>query len=189
MRRNPVPRAKQFGSAVATGTGRFGTRSGELQIRGETPSTVNSLRYVETIGMTREEALGHLREAPSGVLSLAWDGRAYAVPISHTVRDGTLYLRLTDEGTSEKLRYLEQTTEAAFVCYGEEGNDSWSVVVRGALIEAGTDKVGENRFEPIRVFGDDVEELTVRVFTFEEPHLTARRTIGEQPWEVVLPRD
>ena len=150
---------------------------------------MSTLRYVETIGMTDDEAFSYLSDAPSGVLALASEGRAYAVPISHTVRDGTLYLRVTDEGTSEKLEFLEHTEEASFVCYGEDGNASWSVVVRGALREAGTDKVGEDPFEPIRVFGDDVDEITVRVFEFDDPGVTARRTVGEQPWEVVLPRD
>ena len=150
---------------------------------------MNTLRYVETIGMTDDEAMSYLTDAPSGVLALADEGRAYAIPVSHTVSEGTIYLRLTDEGTSEKLAFLEHTEEASFVCYGEEGNASWSVVVRGALREVGTDEVGENPFEPVRVFGDDVEEMTVRVFGFEDPRLTARRTVGDQPWEVVLPRD
>ncbi|MFC7227010.1 pyridoxamine 5'-phosphate oxidase family protein [Salinirubellus salinus] len=150
---------------------------------------MDSIRYVETIGMTDEEAMTRLEETPSGVLALAKSDRAYAIPISHTVQAGRLYLRLTDEGDSEKLEFLEQTSEATFVCYGEEGNASWSVVVRGDLEEVGTDKTGENPFEPIRVFGDDVSELTVRVFAFRDPALTARRTVGEQPWEVVLPRD
>lgn len=150
---------------------------------------MNSLRYVETIGMTDDEAMSYLSDTTSGVLALASEGRAYAVPLSHTVRDDTLYLRLTDEGTSEKLEFLDKTEEATFVCYGEDGNASWSVIVRGALREAGTDKTGEDPFEPIRVFGDDVDEITVRVFEFEDPRVTARRTVGDQPWEVVLPRE
>jgi nitroimidazol reductase NimA-like FMN-containing flavoprotein (pyridoxamine 5'-phosphate oxidase superfamily) len=87
---------------------------------------MESLRYVETIGMTREEALTYLEDAPSGVLALASDGRAYALPVSHTVHEGTLYLRLTEEGASERLELesLAGTEEATFVCYGEDGTDS-----------------------------------------------------------------
>lgn len=150
---------------------------------------METIRYVETVGMSESEAMEYLVDTPSGVLALADGSRAYAVPISHTVHEGRVYLRLVDEGTSEKLAFLNATEEATFVCFGDEGTDSWSVVIRGALAEVGTDKVGEDPFEAIRVFGDDVEELTVRVFAFEEPALTARRTVGEQPWEVVLPRD
>ncbi len=63
------------------------------------------------------------------------------------------------------------------------------MLVRWPLVETGTDSVGGDPFEAVRVFGDDVTELLVRLYEFEDSRVTARRTAGDQPWEVVLPRE
>jgi nitroimidazol reductase NimA-like FMN-containing flavoprotein (pyridoxamine 5'-phosphate oxidase superfamily) len=85
---------------------------------------MDSSRYVGTVGMNQVEAHQRLLTSPSGVLALADVDRAYAVPVAHTVHDERIFLRLTDDGNSEKVGYLEATTGAALVCYGEEWTTS-----------------------------------------------------------------
>lgn len=147
------------------------------------------LVYVETVGMTQEEAADHLHETLSGALALADGGRSYAVPVAHAFDGETLYVRLTDDGESEKIAFLEATEEATFVCYGEEGNESWSVVIRGALTEISPEQFDRTPFSTMRMFDEPLDEVRVRVFAFEEPRVTGRRTAGDDPWEVVLPRE
>jgi hypothetical protein len=149
---------------------------------------MDTLVYIETVGMDDEEVAGHLQSAPSGVLALADDRESYAIPVAHAFEDGRLYVRLTDDGRSEKLAYLERTERATFVCYGESGDTSWSVLVRGRLEEVPPSRFDENPFRTIRLFDEDASELEVRLFAFVDPDITGRRTAGEDPWRVVLPR-
>jgi hypothetical protein len=151
---------------------------------------MDTLVYVETLGMNDSEVAEYLQSAPSGVLALADDGRAYAIPVAHAYDEGRLFVRLTDDGRSEKIAFLETTAEATFVCYGESGEDSWSVIVRGPLTEVSADRFDENEnpFRTIRLFDEDATELDVRIFEFEDAIVTGRRTPGENPWRVVLPR-
>jgi hypothetical protein len=149
---------------------------------------MDPLVYVETLGMRDSEVEEHLRLAPSGVLALADDGRAYAVPVAHAYDGERLYVRLTDDGESEKMAFLGTTEEATFVCYGEDGNDSWSVVVRGGLEEVPADRFEESPFRTARLFDEDAENVSVRLFVFTDGRVTGRRTAGDDPWEVILPR-
>ncbi|MFB6129832.1 MAG: pyridoxamine 5'-phosphate oxidase family protein [Salinigranum sp.] len=142
------------------------------------------VEFVYTVGMDEAEIERRLREARNGTLALAEGGKAYAIPISHVYRDGRLYLRLTENGHSEKLSYVETTEEACFLVYGSESpDDSWSVVVTGELGEL----VGEERarfdettiteaFEPIRVFDESIDDVDVRIYELEAHEVTGRRT-------------
>lgn len=149
---------------------------------------MDPLVYVETLGMTEAEVRAHLQDTLSGVLALADDDRAYAIPVAHAFDGERLYVRLTDDGDSEKIRFVEATEDATFVCYGETGNESWSVLVRGGLREVEPDRFEEAPFSTMRLFDESLDDVRVRVFAFEEPRVTGRRTSGEDPWEVVLPR-
>ncbi|WP_254536310.1 pyridoxamine 5'-phosphate oxidase family protein [Halomarina litorea] len=139
--------------------------------------------YTYTVGMTDEEVADHLRTETSGVLSLARDGDAYALPVSYHYDGESLYLRLTEDGHSKKMAFLTATDEACFLLYDVEGEDSWSIVVTGglrrltaeedgALAEAGV----HAKFAPLRVFDEDIDDVEIAVYELATTAVTGRRT-------------
>jgi nitroimidazol reductase NimA-like FMN-containing flavoprotein (pyridoxamine 5'-phosphate oxidase superfamily) len=142
---------------------------------------VEHIEFVYTVGMTEEDVERHLGEAETGVLSLADEGRAYAVPVHCHYHEGAFLFRLTDDDDSEKLAFLDATTEACFVLYGATNGDSWSVLVRGPV---GTvddpdryDAAAINeRFGPVRLFDEDVGDTDVRLFELRADSVTGRAT-------------
>lgn len=140
--------------------------------------------YIYTYGMDEEEIERRLREARNGVLSLADGNDAYAVPISHAYEDDRLYLRLTDEGDSEKLAFVETTGEACFLVYGSESADeSWSIMIAGDLRELTgqeRDRFDETtineQFEPIRVFDESIDDVDVRIYELRMREVTGRQS-------------
>lgn len=129
--------------------------------------------------MTESDVERHLRTAETGVLSLADGGRAYALPV-HCHYDGaTVAFRLSDDGDSEKLAFLEATTEACFVCYGATNGESWSVLVRGDVTER-TSEVDpttvNERFGPTRIFDEDIGSTEVRLYELVPTSVTGRKT-------------
>lgn len=73
-----------------------------------------------------------------GVLALAKDGDAYAVPVSYAFDDDgpALYFRLGYTADSQKRAYLEATDHVSFVVYGETDAGWTSVVAMGPVEEA-----------------------------------------------------
>jgi hypothetical protein len=140
---------------------------------------VQHIEYVYTVGMEESDVERHLGEAETGVLSLADGDRAYAVPVHCYYRDGTLLFRLTDDADSEKIDFVEATSEACFVLYGATNGDSWSVLVRGP-IDAVDDDVDEaainERFGPARVFDEEIDDTEIRLFELRAESVTGRRT-------------
>lgn len=154
---------------------------------------MDNVSYVETIGMDERELEEHLRGTEAGVLALADGGEAYAVPVSFRYRNGRFLLRLTDDGHSEKFAFLEATERATFVAFGQDGTDSWSVLVRGPLVAVdGTERddlLGNpETFGPIRLFDEAVPDVEVRVFELEVESLTGRRTAGVGAWAAIAGR-
>jgi hypothetical protein len=87
-------------------------------------------------GMTDHEIDQFLREQGAGVLALAHEGDAYAVPLSFGYDGaGTIYLDLLRFGDeSEKLDHVEATETACFVTYDAPSQSAWrSVVAFGTL--------------------------------------------------------
>lgn len=87
-------------------------------------------------GMTDHEIDRFLLEQGTGVLALASDGDAYAVPLSFGYDgEGTIYLDLLRFGEeSEKLDRVETTETACFVTYDAPAQSAWrSVVALGTL--------------------------------------------------------
>jgi hypothetical protein len=143
--------------------------------------TVEHIEFVYTVGMEESDVERHLDGAETGVLSLADDSRAYAVPVHCHYRDGSLLFRLTDDDDSEKLAYLDATTEACFVLYGATNGDSWSVLVRGPIgpvtePERYDAAAINERFGPTRVFDEDVGDLDVELFELRAESVTGRKT-------------
>lgn len=142
------------------------------------------IEYAETRGLSDREVADLLGAHHVGVLSLADGGSAYAVPVDYHHDGESLYLRLSDDGGSRKLAYIETTTDPEFLVYGHGGDyESWSVVVTGALREVAPESEGidaetiNDWFGPVRVFDEPIESIEIRLFEFEVERAVGRATI------------
>jgi len=140
---------------------------------------------VYTAGMTDEEVDERLHECETGVLSLARDGDAYAVPVAYRYDGSTLRFRLADDGDSTKLAYADATETACFLAYGyEEAHDSWSIMARGPIRrlpeeawEATAAADLDERYVPLRVFDEAIEETELVGYELVIEAITGRRTV------------
>lgn len=139
--------------------------------------------FVYTVGMTDSEVTDALEGETSGVLSFAVDDDSYAIPISYHYADGSVFFRFgNDRDEAGKVAAAETTGDACFVLYEEEGGDSWSVILTGPLrrvddpAACGFDETAmHERFGPLRVFDEAVEEIRVELY-----ELDPRRTVGRR---------
>lgn len=142
------------------------------------------IEYVYTTGMTESEVDERLRESEAGLLALAKEGVAYAVPVSYHYDGASIYFRLSDDDRSEKLEFVESTERACFVLFGVEKSEaSWSIVVTGVLRafpdteeEEYDPAVLNDRFGPLRVFGEAIDEIELVLFEMRIEGITGRRT-------------
>ncbi|MDS0295579.1 pyridoxamine 5'-phosphate oxidase family protein [Halogeometricum luteum] len=145
---------------------------------------MDSIEYVYTFGMSDEEVDERLRSESAGVLSLADDGVAYGVPVCHYYDGDSLLFRLSDDEDSRKLDVAEATTEASFVLFDAAGRDvSWSVVATGSLRRLSEEERAaydatelNERFGPLRVFDENVDEIDLVLYEMEITTLLGRRT-------------
>lgn len=145
--------------------------------------------FAYTTAMDQDDVERRLEEARTGVLALAREGDAYAIPLGHYY-DGTgLYLRLGSTDESEKSSFIQSTGTACYVLYGTEETeapreiDSWSVVVRGTLAELPPERRAEfdtaainRRFAPIRVFDEPIDEMEIDIYELDVDVVTGRAT-------------
>ena len=98
-----------------------------------------------------------LREHGTGVLSLARDGEAYAVPVSFGYDgDRCYFVFIGYHEPSTKAEFAEATERATLTMYEVGGRDDWhSVNVRGRLSRLGEDDwpaareaIGDNAWHP-----------------------------------------
>jgi nitroimidazol reductase NimA-like FMN-containing flavoprotein (pyridoxamine 5'-phosphate oxidase superfamily) len=143
------------------------------------------IEYANTRGLSEREVDERLREHGIGVLALADGGRAYAIPVDYHYDGESLLLRLSDDGHSRKLSYVETTVDPEFLVYGHDGpHDSWSVLVTGAIREVDPEDRGidaatvNDWFGPLRLFDEAVEDVEIRLFEFETETVVGRATIG-----------
>lgn len=158
---------------------------------GSVRSGMRNVEYVYTLGMTEGEVGEYLSRAETGVLSLADGGEAYGVPV-HVHFDGEdVFVRLGEHDDSEKFEFLEATASASLVVYDANDEESWSVLLRGDLVREGDAPVAEinERFGPMRVFGETVQALDPVVYRFDAESVTGRRTPVESPGAVVDPEE
>lgn len=143
---------------------------------------MDRIEYVYTFGMTESQLEDRLEGTDTGVLALTADGDAYAFPVAHQYDDGSLYLRLSTDGSSTKMTYLEQTDTACFTLYDVgSGRNSWSVIARGPLRKlTGSERerfdeatVNES-FIRLRIFGEDVEAVDLEIYELEIESITGR---------------
>ncbi|MFB6161706.1 MAG: pyridoxamine 5'-phosphate oxidase family protein [Haloferacaceae archaeon] len=143
------------------------------------------VEYATTRGLSDAEVDDLLADHHVGVLALADDRRAYAVPVDYRYDGESLLLRLTDDGRSRKLAYVETTEDPELLVYGHDGpHDSWSVLLTGEIREIDPEERGidaetvNDWFGPVRVFDEAIEDLTVRLFEFAVASATGRVTVG-----------
>ncbi|WP_418280242.1 pyridoxamine 5'-phosphate oxidase family protein [Halorubrum sp. DTA98] len=140
--------------------------------------------HVYTVGMTAAEVESYLRGRQAGVLSLASDDDAYAVPVSYFYDGTSVFVRLGEGGDeSRKMAFVESTDEACFVVFDVEDEESWSVLVRGTLRAVSDphargfdDAAIAERFGPLRVFDEPIEEIELVLFELDVDTIVGRRT-------------
>ena len=136
------------------------------------------VEFVYTVGMSEDEVETALRESEAGVLSLARDGSAYAVPVSHHYERGVVQFRLADDDDSEKLAAADATETASFVAYGVDGEESWSVVASGPIRRMGAldAETSNERFGPLRIFDEAIEDVELVAYEMDVERIAGRRT-------------
>ncbi|MFC5972422.1 pyridoxamine 5'-phosphate oxidase family protein [Halomarina salina] len=141
------------------------------------------VEYTYTVGMTDEEVTERLRAGTTAVLALAHDNDAYALPVSYAYRDGSLLLRLSDDGHSKKMTYAGTTDEASLLLYDASDGDSWSVVVEGELRRLPPEErqsfdaaAINDAFTDLRVFDEPIGDVEVVLFELVPNRVTGRRT-------------
>lgn len=131
--------------------------------------SVEALRGIE---LTRDEIDRLPVEEGVGLLSLADDGVAYAVPISfgYDGEDRPYFFAIRFGEKSRKAEFMERTDTATFVVYTVSSPTKWrSVLVTG---EVGT--VPESDHDAMEeVMYDDA--LAARLFPYDEPVTEVRR--------------
>ncbi|WP_411962836.1 pyridoxamine 5'-phosphate oxidase family protein [Haloferax sp. YSMS24] len=144
---------------------------------------MEDVEFVYTVGMDDETIAERLDEASSGVLSLASDGNAYAVPVHVTLDSGgnRLLFRLSDDEHSEKMQFVKTTGEATFICYDDCGDESWSIMARGSVRvlpdeELPDDATLNKLYGSVRVFDENVSDLKLHIVELSLDELTGRET-------------
>ncbi len=148
---------------------------------------MDRIEYTYTFGMDDEEVVDALESHEVGVLSLASDGRGYAIPVAYLFDGSSLYVRLGTDSSSKKMSFIDETDEACFLLYEyEPPDDSWSVVATGPLSELTGDERAvfddvtiNEEFLRLRVFDEDVAEIDLEIYELEIETLTGRKTGSE----------
>ncbi|QUO48295.1 MULTISPECIES: pyridoxamine 5'-phosphate oxidase family protein [Halorubrum] len=139
------------------------------------------VEYVYTSGMSESEVDSRLRGGEHGVLGLANGDDAYAVPLSYHYDGDRLLLRVSEhDGDGEKMRFLETTDTATFVCYEASTDESWSVHVRGPIRrwERSVDEATLNEwFQPFRLFDEAVEDVAFALYELRMETVIGRTTV------------
>jgi hypothetical protein len=149
------------------------------------------IEYTYTSGMDDSEIVDRLRTTDTGVLALANDGDAYAIPVAHYYDGEDLYFRFGLTDGSKKRAYWDTTETVSYVIYGAEPTDdaraldSWSIIITGHLVELAEsereqfDTAEINRdFAPIRVFDEAIEDIEITIAKLEIETITGRITPG-----------
>lgn len=139
--------------------------------------------------MDGSEVDARLRDTRTGVLALANDGVAYAIPLNHYYEDGRLYFRIGYTDDSQKRDFIEATDTATYILHGTEPTDdprefdSWTIVITGTIRDLTDeekrtfDTAEINRdFAPIRVFDEDIDEMEITVVELVADTITGRIT-------------
>lgn len=142
---------------------------------------MDHVEYVYTTGMTESDIDDRLRAEEHGVLGLADENDAYALPLSYHYDGDRLLLRVSQHGDdSEKGQFLETTATATFVCYEASEDSSWSIHVRGPIEkwEGPVDEATLNEwFPPFRLFDEAVEAVEFSLYELGMESVIGRTTV------------
>jgi len=146
---------------------------------------MDHVEYVYTGGIDEERVEELLQEAAHGVLSLARDGEAYAVPVNYDYDADRFLFRLGEEADSRKIAFADATETAPLVVYDVAApDDAWSVLVRGAIRRlsdderAAVDDADINaEFPPFHLFDETVESLDIALYELTPSEITGRQTV------------
>lgn len=152
---------------------------------------MEDVEWTYTSGLDEEAVAEHLRAAETGVLSLARGDDAYAIPLVHHYDGDRLLFRLGRGEDGQKWDWIETTDTATYVAYGTRetdepaGLEGWSVIVTGRLRELEADEAAafdpteiNERFPPIRVFDEAIEDMEVVLVELSIEGMTGRATHG-----------
>jgi len=142
---------------------------------------MDNVEYVYTSGMNESDIDDHLRAGEHGVLGLASDSDAYAIPLSYHYDGDRFLVRVSEhDGDSTKGRFLETTETATFVCYQASTDESWSIHVRGRIEpwHGDVDETTLNEwFQPFRLFDEAVDRVGFSLYDLEMETVVGRKTI------------
>lgn len=141
--------------------------------------------YVYTRGIDDKEVERRLRERSHGVLALARENDAYAIPLNYHYNGDRLLLRVSEKPESTKVAYIQSTETATFVVYGVEDEErSWSVMIRGQLDrlskdeqEGITDALINEWFPPFRLFDEEVLDVEMAIYELNPDEIVGRKTL------------
>lgn len=142
---------------------------------------MDQFAYTYTVGMDDAAVEERLRAAETGVLSLADGGDAYGIPVAYHWDGEVFVFRLGEHPGSEKLAFIESTARASFLVYHYGPSDeSWSVMATGQLERLPPEEAdqleAQDDFLPLRIFGEEVDELEPALYALEVETLTGRTT-------------
>ena len=142
---------------------------------------MDQFAFTYTVGLDRAAIDDRLRSAETGVLSLAAGGEAYAIPVAYHWDGEAFVFRLGEHPDSEKMAYIEATERATFLVYHYEASeDSWSILATGSLQRLADQEAdlleSQEDFIPLRIFGEEVQDLEPVLYALEVETLTGRTT-------------
>lgn len=139
--------------------------------------------------MGEGEILDFLGRGGTGVLSLAQDADAYAIPISYGFDPAAsrFYFRLGYGTESQKRAYVEATNTARLVVY-DKVEDGWlSVIGAGELREIGEEELNLEVVRALRqaelplldIFDTPEDELVFTMYALDITELTGRKSTAD----------
>ena len=133
--------------------------------------------------MTDEELDDFLRTQGVGILALAKDGMAYAIPESFGFDGGEIYFQFGYSDRSKKVQYMAKTVQACFVVYELNAADDWrSVIAIGTLRQVTGDEadhaaqtVADNASSPgLSIVQRELDEFQFATYALDIEELTGR---------------
>jgi len=140
--------------------------------------------------LSEDEIDSFLGRHETGVISLAQEGKSYAVPISYGYDSShrRFYLRLISNPESEKREFLKSTPHTRLVVYEEDDPVYTSVVATGTLSETRQDELtvehieqyGETKRPLFEIWGESLPALNIRLYRLDPDELSGRRAEMER---------
>lgn len=147
----------------------------------------------EETSLSDEEIDAFLGRHETGVISLAQEGKSYAIPISYgyDTTHRRFYLRLISNPESEKREFLTSTPHTRIVVYEEDDPVYTSVVATGTLSEISRDELTVEHIEQygkakrplFEIWGESLPALNVQLYRLDPDDLSGRRAEIEREAE------